>query len=837
MRAVLALPPAMQSAHLVPALAALLFAAATLPSQCANVWLPGQPRQGPDGPVVALTRWDPDGPGPLAERLVVGGAFRTAGGTPANFVACWDEATSTWTAMPGLPFSASALLAMPNGDLYAGMPYPVGNDGVRRWNGTAWSAPLGGGMQPALVRALTALPNGDVVAGGSFGAAGGVVAEAVARWNGTAWSAMGTGLNGGVEALCTLPNGDVLAGGEFWPTGSSPAVAVRRWNGTAWSDLGSGANALRGRAQAIAVLPNGDVIAGGALQIGAGPSVPVARWDGTTWQGVGSGLVGPVKALVVMPNGDLLAGGWLSGLGSQPFGVARWDGIAWTPLGGVVDTRALLVLSNGDLAAGGSNAQFVGEGRYLARWNGSTWGPFGSGNDGLVQAIAPLHNGDVLVGGAFTSFGGVAANRIARRSGSTWSPLGAGIGDGQVRALTIRPNGDVVAAGTFLSAGGTPANRIASWNGTAWSPLAAGTNGPIACLAQLANGDVVAAGQFTSAGGVPANHVAKWDGTAWSPLGTGLTLPTGSIGATAAGVLANGDLVVGGTFTHAGGIAAANVARWDGAAWHAMGSGLPSGQGFTITSLLVRPGEIVASGSFLVAGNSVPIARWDGAAWSSLGASFANTRTALATLGNGDLVTGALERWNGTTWSPLAPASTLAGTWRSVFALATRANGNLLVGGTFTLVDGNVSAYFAELTTSCPATAIAFGSGCAGTAGPLTLAATNLPWLGGTFTTRATGMPAGSLALSILGTGTASLPLPSLVPQGLAGCFLLTTPDVLGAEIPTAGSVTTALAIPNVPTLAGQVFHQQVLPIEFAATGGMLTVASTNRLTLVIGAL
>lgn len=826
----------MQSAHLVPALAALVFAAAALPAQCANLWLPGQPRQGPDGTVAALARWDPDGPGPLPERLVAGGAFRTAGGVPANFVACWDEATGTWTAMPGLPFTASALLAMPNGGLYAGMPYPVGNDGVRRWNGTAWSAPLGGGMQAAIVRALTGLPNGDVIAGGSFGSAGSVVADAVARWNGTAWSAMGTGLNGGVEALCTLPNGDVIAGGTFWPIGSTPAVAVRRWNGTTWSDLGSGANALRGFAQAVAVLPNGDVIAGGALQIGVGPTVPVARWNGTTWQAVGSGLVGTVKALVVMPNGDLVAGGWLSGLGSEPFGVARFDGIAWTSLGGVVDTRALTLLPNGDLAAGGSNAQRVGDGSYVARWNGTAWGPFGSGNDGLVEAIVPLPNGDAFVGGSFTSFAGIAANRVARLTGSTWLPLGTGIGDGRVRALTIRPNGDVVAAGTFASAGGTPASNIARWNGAMWSPLGTGTNGPIACLVTLTNGDVVAAGQFTLAGGMPANHVAKWDGTAWSPLGTGLTLPAGSFGATA-GVLANGDLVVGGTFTHAGGIAAQNVARWDGIAWQAMGSGLPMPSGSAFTALLVRPGEIVASGSFLIAGNIVPIARWDGAAWSSPGASFVNPRKALATLGNGDLVTSALERWNGTTWSTLAPGSTLSGTMPSVLALATRANGNLLVGGTFTLVDGNVSAYFAELTTSCPATAIAFGSGCASSAGPLALAATSLPWLGGTFSARATGMPTGSIALSILGTGTSSLPLPSLLPQGLAGCFLLTTPDVLGAVVPTAGVVSTQLAIPNVPTLAGQVFHQQVLPVEFDASGGLLAIASTNRLTLVIGAL
>ena len=103
----------MQPVPLVPALAAFAFAAAILPAQCANVWLPGQPHQGPDGQVMALTRWDPDGPGPLPERLVVGGAFRAAGGTPANCIACWDDATGTWTAMgSGLLFSVSALLTV-----------------------------------------------------------------------------------------------------------------------------------------------------------------------------------------------------------------------------------------------------------------------------------------------------------------------------------------------------------------------------------------------------------------------------------------------------------------------------------------------------------------------------------------------------------------------------------------------------------------------------------------------------------------------------------------------------------------------------------------------------
>jgi hypothetical protein len=37
----------------------------------------------------ALTTWDSDGPGPLPDQLVAGGYFSTAGGRPANRIAFW----------------------------------------------------------------------------------------------------------------------------------------------------------------------------------------------------------------------------------------------------------------------------------------------------------------------------------------------------------------------------------------------------------------------------------------------------------------------------------------------------------------------------------------------------------------------------------------------------------------------------------------------------------------------------------------------------------------------------------------------------------------------------
>ena len=64
-------------------------------------------------------------------------------------------------------------------------------------------------------------------------------------------------------------------------------------------------------------------------------------------------------------------------------------------------------------------------------------------------------------------------------------------------------------------------------------------------------------------------------------------------------------------------------------------------------------------------------------------------------------------------------------------------NGDILVFGNIDAVGPSggtadtASSGFVVLRPTCPATAVAVGAGCAGSAGPLSLAATSLPWLGG----------------------------------------------------------------------------------------------------------
>jgi hypothetical protein len=158
-----------------------------------------------------------------------------------------------------------------------------------------------------------------------------------------------------------------------------------------------------------------------------------------------------------------------------------------------------------------------------------------------------------------------------------------------VIALAVDATGNLYAGGWFTTAGGVSANFVAKWDGTAWSALGSGMGGGIVsgpwvkALALDAAGNLYAGGYFTTAGGVSANHIAKWDGTAWSALGSGVSGSYTLVQALA--VDGAGNLYAGGGFTTAGTHASAQVARWTAA-----------------------DGErVVATGSYVFYNNNLPV--------------------------------------------------------------------------------------------------------------------------------------------------------------------------------------------------------------------------------------
>ena len=451
--------------------------------------------------------------------IIAGGSFNSAGGVAANNIARWNG--TAWSQVGvGLDGPVRSLLTLPNAHIIAGGTF-VSNVGglpasnIAEWNPTnnAWSA-LYLGVN-STVFTVTKLPSGNVFAGGAFDHAGIGVAVGVAQWNGAAWSAMAGGMAYPSEVNCLLTTfgGDVLVGGAFEHAGNLDANRVASFNGVSW---GAAQPAMNDHVRAFCQRPNGDFIVGGDFTSAGNTTVSrIARWNGTGYVDMNGGMTpffqntSPiVNALAAMPNGDVFAGGdFLVAGGVLSFYLARWDGTAWSTPGGSMDgiVRALLVMPNGDLIVGGdfTNANFFGtpvSTPHLARWNGSVWSAIGGGTDGPVNVLALKPNGDIVVGGSFTSAGGGAGyNNIAIWNGTLWTPLSSGT-DAAVRALATRANGDVIAGGDFTTAGGLPVSYIARFTGPGgWTTLGgagAGTNGSVLALTMMQNGDVAVGGQF-----------------------------------------------------------------------------------------------------------------------------------------------------------------------------------------------------------------------------------------------------------------------------------------------------------------------------------------------------
>ncbi len=359
---------------------------------------------------------------------------------------------------------------------------------------------------------------------------------------------------------------------------------------------------------------------------------------------------------------------WLA-LGSLP----GTDGIVaaltmWDPDGSGPKPPQLIIAGEfvraGDVLASNIVAYDLSSGRFAA---------LGSGVDGPVNALAILPSGELAIGGAFKTAGGVPASLVARWNGSTWAPIGAGIGStsaATVYALAVLPSGDLVAGGAFGSSTGTPLRNIARWDGSSWDSMNGGLNvgGRVFAMTLASNGDLIVAGYFGTAGGVNANSIARWNGSAWFPIGIGLGPQRPYISAVA--TLASGDLLASGSFTTINNAAGQNFARWNGSSWSAI-TPTPNSTAFAFKRL--SDGSLLVGGDLTKVGaTDVPhIARWDGVNWSPVGA-LSDIVSALEVLPNGDFVAGGwftfadnqpashVARWDGKKWNALGSGVALS---------------------------------------------------------------------------------------------------------------------------------------------------------------------------------
>ena len=364
-----------------------------------------------------------------------------------------------------------------------------------------------------------------------------------------------------------------------------------------------------------------------------------------------------------------------------------------------------VVDGNGNLYVGGSFT-FIGTvaANRIAKWDGNEWSPLGTGMDSTVYELA-VHGSDLYAGGQFTTAGGTSANHIAKWNGSEWSALGTGM-NSSVSALAVSGS-DLYAGGSFTTAGGMSANGIAKWDGSEWSALGTGIsrvniNGTVFALAVSGN-DVYAGGVFVTAGGTAVNNIAKWNGSAWSALGTGIGVGVGDRTDVRALAVSGNDLYVGGRFTMAGSIAANNIAKWDGSTWSALGTGVTGDRYVSVDALALSGSDLYVGGSFTTAGGTPAkgIAQWNGYEWSPLGRGMSGSVYSLAVSGSdlyaggGFSAAGDISANGIAKWNGNSWFVPGAGIDNTVMALAV-SGPNLYVGGSFRAAGGKAANRIAK---------------------------------------------------------------------------------------------------------------------------------------------
>jgi hypothetical protein len=498
----------------------------------------------------------------------------------------------------------------------------------------------------------------------------------IAHWDGTGWRRMGDGVDAPVHAIAVV-GGDVYVGGEFTVAGGTAAAGLARWDGASWWPVAGGVSSARSWAPATVRALASD----GARLYVAGGFDAAGSADGAV-------VANGIAAL------DLQTGAW-----------ATFEDGLWV-MGEPGEGRALAL--HGDrLYVGGSfdragsaeTASFAAAELATGRWQAFGAGVRNGDLTGIVDSLAvDAASGTLFIGGQFTTADTVETSGVATLDAGGFGSLGVLTyydEPSTVRVAALaHAGGRLYAAGTFTAADGVPAEQWVAHDGTAWS-VPAPLDNAVFALAAYGDGAVVA-GRFGHSGELRIPHAGIWTGAAWQTFGQGLTFDpyadsnVYALAATDAGVQA------GGYFDQVGPVRVASVAEWRDGAWHDMAGGMQSPDALGRVFAMLRAGaDLYATGIFETAGGvpAANIARWDGERWWPLGSGIQGTGLALAMLagrlyvGGGFYLAGDVPAYNVASWDPATETWSAVGSAPvydgNVLALGVLHDRHLVVGGHF----------------------------------------------------------------------------------------------------------------------------------------------------------
>jgi len=403
---------------------------------------------------------------------------------------------------------------------------------------TVLKAPFVGGLQTSPQFTLVQ-PDGKVLVAGGFDFANGVLASKLIRLNadGTpdaTFNPGGTGANGFIGAMALQPDGKLIIVGGFTVYNGAPAFAQARLNTNGTLDASFAALPTMERRQlgSVAVQPDGKILVGGSASLDATPLPAVRRLNanGTpdaSFTPPASTTGDFVRTILVQADGRILVGGSGNAGSALSIGLQRLNtdgsldnGFA-SPFSTGIIVYALAQQPDGKLLVGGSLAPggTANPGVVRLQANGQLDNTFATGSGlvsgtsvGSVRALVLLPSGNILVGGPFTQYNGVARGRVVRLlpTGAVDAGFATGAGaNNPVTALATTASGQVLAVGNFTQYDGGSARTglvrltAAGAEDAAFNSPMLETRGSINSVAPLASGKFLVQGNFTSFNGTP----------------------------------------------------------------------------------------------------------------------------------------------------------------------------------------------------------------------------------------------------------------------------------------------------------------------------------------------
>jgi uncharacterized delta-60 repeat protein len=321
-------------------------------------------------------------------------------------------------------------------------------------------------------------------------------------------------------------------------------------------------------------------------------------------------------------------------------------------------------------------------------------------------------DGNIVIGGSFSSVGGVARSNIARLNvdGTLDTAFDPNVND-SVWSAAIQTDGRILIAGGFTTIGGTIRNRIArvNANGTLDPGFTPNANGTVANMALQTDGRIVIGGTFTTVGGVTRNRIARLN--ADGALDPGFNPSANGFVRTIA-AQADGQILIGGDFSTVAGVTRTRLARLN--ANGTLDATFNPGANSSVECLAVQAdGKILVGGYFWFIGGvsrySFVRLNQSGTLDSPFNADVETAVKSVAVQTDGKiLIGGNFSTVGGMTRNRIARLNadgTLDTTFNSyasgeVMSVTVQADGNILIGGWFLAAGTEQHTFLARLVNN-----------------------------------------------------------------------------------------------------------------------------------------